>query len=69
MKDAGIDPIIRPVRGGTDGSRLTFMGLPTPNLFTGGHNYHGPYEYIVVESMEKAVEVIVNIVKLAAQGN
>jgi len=68
MKDAGIDPIIRPVRGGTDGSRLTFMGLPTPNLFTGGHNYHGPYEYIVVESMEKAVEVIVNIVKLAAQG-
>lgn len=69
MKEAGIDPIIRPVRGGTDGSRLTFMGLPTPNLFTGGHNYHGPYEYIVVESMEKAVEVIVNIVKLAAQGN
>ena len=67
MKDAGIDPIIRPVRGGTDGSRLTFMGLPTPNLFTGGHNYHGPYEYIVVESMEKAVEVVVNIVKLAAQ--
>ncbi len=67
MKEAGIDPIIRPVRGGTDGSRLTFMGLPTPNLFTGGHNYHGPYEYIVVESMEKAVEVVVNIVKLAAQ--
>lgn len=69
MKEAGIDPIIRPVRGGTDGSRLTFMGLPTPNLFTGGHNYHGPYEYIVVESMEKAVEVVVNIVKLAVQSS
>ncbi|MGB4305237.1 peptidase T [Coprothermobacter proteolyticus] len=68
MKEAGIDPIIRPVRGGTDGSRLTFMGLPTPNLFTGGHNYHGPYEYIVVESMEKAVEVIINIATIAAQG-
>jgi len=62
MKEAGIDPIIRPVRGGTDGSRLTFMGLP------GGHNYHGPYEYIVVESMEKAVEVIINIATIAAQG-
>ncbi len=68
MKEAGIDPIIRPVRGGTEGSRLTFMGLPTPNLFTGGHNYHGPYEYIVVESMEKAVEVIINIATIAAQG-
>jgi len=67
MKEAGIDPIIRPVRGGTDGSRLTFMGLPTPNLFTGGHNYHGPYEYIVVESMEKAVEVIINIATICLQ--
>jgi tripeptide aminopeptidase len=67
MKEAGIEPMITPVRGGTDGSRLTFMGLPTANLFTGGHNYHGPFEYIVVESMEKAVEVVVNIAHLAAE--
>jgi tripeptide aminopeptidase len=66
IRQAEIEPVIRPVRGGTDGSRLTFMGLPTPNLFTGGHNYHGPYEYIVVESMEKAVQVVVNIARLAA---
>ena len=60
---AGVEPIIEPIRGGTDGARLSFMGLPCPNLFTGGHNFHGPYEYICVESMEKAVEVILNIVE------
>jgi tripeptide aminopeptidase len=49
------------VRGGTDGAQMTYMGLPTPNLFTGGHNYHGRYEFIPVESMEKAVEVIAKI--------
>lgn len=59
----GIKPIIKPVRGGTDGSRLSFMGLPTPNIFTGGHNYHGRFEYIPIGSMEKAVEVITNIVE------
>ena len=58
---AGIDPVIKPVRGGTDGARLSFMGLPCPNLFTGGHNYHGRYEYIPLQSMEKAVEVIINL--------
>jgi tripeptide aminopeptidase len=58
---AGIEPVIKPVRGGTDGARLSFMGLPCPNLFTGGHNYHGRYEYIPLQSMEKAVEVIVNL--------
>lgn len=58
---AGIDPVIKPVRGGTDGARLSFMGLPCPNLFTGGHNYHGRYEYIPLQSMEKAVEVIKNL--------
>jgi tripeptide aminopeptidase len=63
MKDAGVEPIIKPIRGGTDGSKLSFMGLPTPNIFTGGHNFHGIHEYIPVESMEKAVEVIVNIIK------
>ena len=58
---AGVEPVIKPVRGGTDGSRLSFMGLPCPNIFTGGHNYHGRFEYIPLQSMEKAVEVIVNI--------
>lgn len=60
-RKAGIEPVIKPVRGGTDGSRLSFMGLPCPNLFTGGHNYHGRYEYIPLQSMEKAVEVIINL--------
>ena len=58
---AGIEPVIQPVRGGTDGARLSFMGLPCPNIFTGGHNFHGRYEYIPLESMEKAVEVIINL--------
>jgi tripeptide aminopeptidase len=60
-RKAGIEPVIQPVRGGTDGARLSFMGLPCPNLFTGGHNYHGRYEYIPLESMTKAVEVIINL--------
>lgn len=61
---AGIKPIIKPIRGGTDGSQLSFMGLPCPNIFAGGHNFHGRYEYVPVESMQKAVEVIINIAKL-----
>jgi tripeptide aminopeptidase len=60
-RKAGIEPVIKPVRGGTDGARLSFMGLPCPNLFTGGHNYHGRYEFIPLQSMEKAVEVIINL--------
>lgn len=67
MLDVGITPIIRPVRGGTDGARLSYMGLPCPNIFNGGHNYHGRYEFIPVESMEKAVQVIVRIAELAVQ--
>ena len=63
MIEANITPNIRPIRGGTDGARLSFMGLPTPNIFAGGENFHGKYEYVPIESMEKAVEVIVNIVK------
>ncbi|WP_294362818.1 peptidase T [uncultured Clostridium sp.] len=63
MIEANITPNIRPIRGGTDGARLSFMGLPTPNIFAGGENFHGKYEYVPVESMEKAVEVIINIVK------
>ncbi len=65
----GIKPIKKPIRGGTDGSRLSFMGLPCPNLFTGGHNFHGKYEYISLESMEKAVRVILEIVSSAAAGS
>ncbi len=61
IKAAGAEPVIKPIRGGTDGARLSFMNLPCPNIFTGGHNFHGPYEYIPLESMIKAVKVIVNI--------
>lgn len=63
IKDTGIKPLIEPIRGGTDGARLSFMGLPCPNIFTGGHNFHGPYEFIPLESMVKAVETIINIAK------
>ena len=67
MEQANITPIITPIRGGTDGSQLSFMGLPCPNIFAGGHNFHGKYEYVPVESMQKAIEVIVNIVQLVAK--
>jgi tripeptide aminopeptidase len=66
MSELGIEPIIKPIRGGTDGARLSFKGLPTPNLFGGGHNFHGPYEYIPTASMEKAVLVVLKIVELFA---
>lgn len=67
LKDVGVTPNIKPIRGGTDGSRLSFMGLPCPNIFAGGHNFHGPYEYVPLQSMEKAVEVIVRIGELVAE--
>ncbi len=66
MKDLGIKPLIKAIRGGTDGSQLSYKGLPCPNIFAGGHNFHGRYEYVPVESMQKAVEVIVKIVERAA---
>lgn len=66
MKELGIKPLIKPIRGGTDGSRLSYMGLPCPNIFAGGHNFHGKYEYVPVESMQKAIEVIVKIAELTA---
>ncbi|MGH2316793.1 peptidase T [Planococcus sp. SE5232] len=65
MNTLGIEPNIVPVRGGTDGSQLSYMGLPTPNIFTGGENYHGKYEFISAENMEKATQVIIEIVKTA----
>ena len=61
MNEIGITPLIKPIRGGTDGSQLSFMGLPCPNIFAGGHNFHGRYEYVPVESMMKATEVIIGI--------
>ncbi len=67
MIELDIEPLISPIRGGTDGSKLSFMGLPTPNIFAGGHNFHGKFEYIPVPSMEKAVQVIVKIAELAAK--
>lgn len=69
MKEVNIKPIIKPIRGGTDGSQLSYMGLPCPNIFAGGHNFHGKYEYVPVESMQKAVEVIVKIAELTALPN
>lgn len=67
MKQTGLKPIIKPIRGGTDGSQLSFMGLPCPNIFAGGHNFHGRYEYVPAESMVKATEVIIKIAELAAK--
>ena len=67
MKELNIDPIIEPIRGGTDGYKISFMGLPTPNLFAGGENFHGRYEFVALESMEKAVDVILKIAELTAK--
>ncbi len=61
MKAVGVEPIIEPIRGGTDGSKLSYMGLPCPNIFAGGHNFHGRYEYLPVPSLEKSMEVIIKI--------
>jgi len=61
MKNIGIEPKVVPIRGGTDGARLSYMGLPCPNLCTGGHNYHGKFEYIPIQSMEKVVELLIEI--------
>ncbi|AWG25742.1 peptidase T [Flavobacterium kingsejongi] len=66
MKELGIKPLIKPIRGGTDGCQLSYKGLPCPNIFAGGHNFHGKYEYVPVESMQKAVEVIVKIAEITA---
>ena len=67
MREAGVTPRVQPIRGGTDGAQLSFKGLPCPNIFAGGENFHGRYEYVAIPSMEKAVEVIVNICKGIAE--
>jgi tripeptide aminopeptidase len=66
MKQEGIKPLIKAIRGGTDGSQLSYMGLPCPNIFAGGHNFHGPYEYVPLQSMQKAMAVICRITELTA---
>ncbi len=69
MEQVGIKPIIKPIRGGTDGARLSYMGLPTPNIFSGGHNYHSRYEFVSIQSMEKATETIIKIIELNEKQN
>lgn len=69
MKDAGIKPLIKAIRGGTDGAQLSYMGLPCPNIFAGGLNFHGPYEFVSLESMVKAVKVILNIAQAKKKQN
>ena len=69
MTEVGVTPKVKPIRGGTDGSRLSYEGLPCPNIFAGGHNFHGRFEYVPVQSMEKAVELIVKIVEKVAVKN
>lgn len=64
MEEVGVVPLVNPIRGGTDGARLSFMGLPTPNIFTGGHNFHGKHEFIPTFAMDKAVEVILKVIEL-----
>ena len=67
MRALDITPLIKPIRGGTDGSQLSYMGLPCPNIFAGGHNFHGRYEYVPVESILSAIDVIVKIAELTAE--
>ena len=67
IKEVGLTPLSRPVRGGTDGARLSFMGLPCPNLGTGGYGFHGPYEHVSVEGMCTAIKIVKNIVKITAE--
>ena len=62
MENLAIEPIIEPIRGGTDGSKISFMGLPTPNLFAGGENMHGRFEFVSLETIQRAVDVIIGIV-------
>ena len=67
MRDAGVEPRVKPIRGGTDGAQLSFKGLPCPNIFAGGLNFHGPYEFVPIQSMEKAMQVVINICRLTAE--
>lgn len=67
MTSVGVEPIVKPIRGGTDGARLSFMGLPCPNIFAGGLNFHGRYEFLPVRSLEKSMETVIKIIELSAR--
>ena len=67
MERAGVKPVVQPIRGGTDGAQLSFKGLPCPNIFAGGLNFHGRYEFVPIPSMEKATDTIVEICKIVAE--
>ena len=67
MKEVGVVPVVKPIRGGTDGAQLSFKGLPCPNIFAGGVNFHGRFEFVPIPSMEKATEVVVAIARMAAE--
>jgi len=69
MQEVGVAPRVRPIRGGTDGAQLSFKGLPCPNIFAGGLNFHGPFEFVPIQSMEKAMQVVVKICELTASFN
>ena len=69
MQEAGVAPKVQPIRGGTDGAQLSFKGLPCPNIFAGGVNFHGPHEFVSIQVMKKAMEVIVNLCRLTADYN
>ena len=69
MQACGVAPKVKPIRGGTDGAQLSFKGLPCPNIFAGGVNFHGPYEFVSIQSMQKAMEVIVKICSIVADFN
>ena len=67
IKQAGVEPVVKPIRGGTDGARLSFEGLPCPNIFAGGENFHSRFEYLPIRSMEKAMQVVLNIIYLVSE--
>ena len=69
MEELDITPLVYPIRGGTDGSKISFMGIPTPNIFAGGENMHGRYEFVAVESMVKATQTVIEIIKLNVVDN
>ena len=69
MEQSGVRPKVEPIRGGTDGAQLSFRGLPCPNIFAGGVNFHGPYEFVSIQVMEKAMQVVVNICRLTSEYN
>ena len=69
MQESGVTPVVMPIRGGTDGAQLSFKGLPCPNLFAGGVNFHGPFEFVSIQVMEKAMQVIVKLCELTSHYN